>query len=146
MTTTYAHIVDGEVVNVVDAPADLTPGWLLGALGGQGEIAPLSDFDPDPVGIGWKVIDGVPVPPPRRNLAVDRTSIPGDGTTAATVTYTDTHNDAPASVVFTVNGLDSNAVDLVGAAATLQVTSTTPGDVIEVTVNGLSLSIQVQES
>lgn len=127
----------GQVVNVIiveDDTFDPGDGLTLTALP-----------DDSPVGPGWRLVSGAWVAPPRRDLAVDRASIPADGTTAATVTYTDTHDDAPTSVVFTVNGLDSNAVDLVDAAAALQVTSTTPGDVIEVTVGELSLSIQVEE-
>lgn len=118
----------GQVVNVIvveDATFDPGDGLTLTLLP-----------DGSPVGPGWRLVSGSWVEPPRRDLTIDRTSIPANGTTPAVVTYTDTHDDAPTSVVFTVNGA-TDTVTVVDGAAVLEVVSTTAGDTITVTVDAL---------
>lgn len=75
-------------------------------------------------------------PPPTPGLAVDRTTIPADGLTAAVVTYTDPRVGAPLSVTFTVNGATQTVLTAAGVAV-LAVASATPGDTITVTVDAL---------
>lgn len=75
-------------------------------------------------------------------LVASSASIPADGQTASTVTYSDTRASAPESVVFIVNGVSSSQISLSSAGnAFLDVTSTTPDDIITVECNGLTLQI-----
>lgn len=131
----------GQVVNVIvveDDTFDPGDGLTLNLLPNE-----------SPVTQGWRLVEGEWVAPPRRDLTVDQDSIPGDGTTAATVTYTDTHDDAPTEVVFAVNGTASAATALVQGTASIEVVSSSPGDVITVTVDVLpdtQVAITVEES
>lgn len=119
----------GQVVNVIivnDTTFDPGPDLTLAVLP-----------DGSTVGPGWRLVAGAWAEPPRRDLAANRDSIPGDGTTAATVTYTDTHDDAPTSVVFTVNGATKTVQLTAAGNAILDVVSSTPGDTVVVTVDAL---------
>ena len=130
----YAHVQGEDVVNVIVLDDDADPAEFVDAIGG-GQLIPLDDHEGGAWGVGWRYVNGAPVPPPVRELSIDRQTIPADGTTAALVTYRDTHDDAPASVTFTVNGVDQ-AVDVTDGVAELEVTGTVPGR-IEVTVDAL---------
>lgn len=132
---------DGQVVNVIvyDPDSDYTPpnGLTLDELA-----------DESPVGPGWtRNGDGTYAPPPVRDL-IGGGTIPPDGKTTATATYRDTHDDAPATVTFDVNG--TAAIEpLVDGEATIEVASTTPGDTITVTADALpghAVTITVEEA
>lgn len=141
MSGTRAALVDndGNVTSViiVDSAIGYTPpdGLTLAAVGSE------------PVGPGWTYAGGTFTPPPARSLTVDRVTIPADGTTVAVVTYTDTHDDAPASVVFTVNGATKTVTLTAAGNAVLDVASSTADDTITVTVDALpeaSVTITVE--
>lgn len=131
----------GLVVNsilVEDATFNPGPGLTL-------HILP----EDSPVSKDWRKSGSDWVAPPRREFQGDGQTIPGDGSTAATVLYLDTYDDAPGSVVFTVNGTASSPVDLVNGEATLEIVSSTPGDVVQVTVDALpgkTVTIYVEEA
>lgn len=78
-------------------------------------------------------------------LVANRYEIPGDGSTAALVAYRNTGPDAPGMVTFSANG-SVHTVTMSGTEALLEITSSTPGDWITVTVDalpGAELTIRV---
>lgn len=110
---------DGLVVNVIvyDPEADYEPPWGL-------TLDPLPDGSP--VSIGWRHLDGEYTPPPTESLGVAPLEVPvGE---VATATYTNTFPEAPASVVFTVNGVTAE-VALTDGIAELDVTVAEAGPV-----------------
>lgn len=94
--------------------------------------------------IGWVFRRGIGYVPPAV-IAVDRDTIPANGTTAATVTYTD-NRAAPADhVTFVVNGEEQDPpVPLVDGKASITVASSTAGDTVTVSAEGLGVSIEVE--
>jgi hypothetical protein len=62
--------------------------------------------------------------------------------TAAVVTYTNGQPEAPTSAVFDING-QQQTVAMADQQATVHVASSTPGDVILVKCQGLSVTIRV---
>jgi hypothetical protein len=111
-----AHVIENDkVVNtiVVDS-LDIRPNLVEATEGG----------------IGWSYADGVftppdpiPVPVTLGVLETDAWTIPADGTTFATVTYTD-----DTTVYFSVNET-IHAVDPVEQVATLEITADAPGSI-----------------
>lgn len=95
--------------------------------------------DGSPVGPGWRWdAERGYSSPPMRHLWCDRRELIADGADTVTVVYTDTHDDAPASVVFDVNG-EPVEVQLTAAGnAHLDVAADEPGEIV-VAVGGLSL-------
>lgn len=84
-------------------------------------------------------------PPP--SLTTDRTTVPPDGTTVATVTYTNLRSDAPARVNFDVNGTVKDVALSAAGNAILEVASATPGDVVRVSVaDAGTVTITVEEA
>lgn len=75
-------------------------------------------------------------------VSVDRSSIPPDGATPATITYTDNRLNPPASIGADVNGAKVD-VPLVGGVGTLAVTSANPGDVVTVALADRVIQIGV---
>jgi len=104
------------------------------------EAVRVDAMDPRP-GIGWvKKADGTFAP--QYVLVADVTSIPADGKTVATVTYTDNTASPPASITFDVNGVKTDAA-LINGSASIAVTSTSPGDLITVTAGTTGITISV---
>ena len=111
-----AHVIeDGMVVNtiVVDS-LDIRPNLVEATEGG----------------IGWSYADGVfappdtiPIPVAMDVLKTDTWTIPADGTTFATVAYTD-----DTTVYFSVNET-THAVEPVEQIATLEITADAPGPI-----------------
>lgn len=129
MSTVRAALTDasGNVTNVI--VLDPAGGWAPPKGLTVRQLA-----DTDLVGPGWAYdANGFHGP---ASLTVDPVTIPPDGTTAAAVTYTNTRADAPTSVTFTANGA-TKAVTLANGVASLDVSSATPGDTIDVTVDAL---------
>lgn len=125
-----ALIDNGTVLNVivVDPDNDYTPpdGTELVELADDVVIEP-----------GWLVNGTGYRRPPHRELTGGGVAISPDGVSTTVVTYTDTHDDAPDTVTFTVNGA-TKVVQLTAAGnAFLDVVSSTPGDTITVTVDAL---------
>jgi hypothetical protein len=84
----------------------------------------------------------VPVELPLPSLTASTLTIPADGTTASTVTYANQNDGAPTSATFNVNGALTTEPVMNGQAA-IDVTSTTSGDTITVTCEGMSVQIVV---
>lgn len=105
-------------------------------------LSDATDLDPRPT-VGWykagngRWMDGNPT------LITDRYTIPANGNTAATVTFTQKGPQAPTEVTFDVNG-QTVTETLVADKATVEVVSTNPGDEIVVSTGGSSVTIQVE--
>lgn len=99
----------------------------------------------NPPSIGFiKQKDGGYVPP--EQISSDKTQIPPDGKTVATVTYTDNRpNASGGDVIFSVNGKEQPPETLLNSKAQIQVASFTAGDYISVSCGSLSTSIEVTE-
>lgn len=127
-----AALHDGTTVRnviVYDPTGDYTPADGLTLV----ELA-----DDDAVGPGWDVTPaGGFAPPP--SLTADPSTIPADGATTSTVTYTNHGTSAPATVTFDVNGATTD-VPLTSGVAAIDVTAATPGPVV-VTCAGLTATI-----
>ena len=139
----FAHISSDRVVNIIVADDEET----AVAVAPLGVSLVVDVTDQPQVALDWLYVDGELKPPPMRYMNTDRHSIPADGTTAATVTYTDTYPDAPEQVVFTVNGATKTVQVTSAGNAFLDVVSSTPGDSIVVSVDalpGTSLTITVE--
>lgn len=81
---------------------------------------------------------------PPEEISTDVSEIPPDGTTAATITYTDNGLEPAESVSGTVNS-DPTTVALTNGVGSLQVVSQTPNDTIVVVLGGVSLVIEVTD-
>lgn len=129
--------IDNYEAQVVEREDRTTPPWYHEGV----TFLDVTAMNPKPTlgsfkqGNQW--LDGNP------SLTVDDASIPADGAAVAKVTFTQKGPQAPANVTFDVNGqLVPQA--LANGVATLDVTSTNPGDVIIVHVGELSVMINVE--
>lgn len=133
--------IDNYKTTVVDPAHITTPPWFTSTV----TFVDVSAVTPTP-SEGSTVANGVwtypPPPPLPKALSVSPGSIPPDGKTAATVTYTNGQPGAPTSVVFNVNG-NLTTVAVANETATLQVASATAGDVILIQCDGLTTTLQV---
>jgi hypothetical protein len=96
-------------------------------------------------GIGWSytTAGGFTAPPTPASLVANPARIPPDGTTASTVTWTATEGaTAPAQVTFDINGTPKT-VNTANNQAAVEVTSTTAGETITVTCEGLTATVTV---
>lgn len=135
----HALIRDGRITNVI-VVEDGDPQQFMATIAADYDAtARVDDLDPQP-GIGWRWQSGAPVPPP--SLSTDKNEITGNGTDVATVTYTDAGSDVPAEVTLDVNGA-TQTVAVANGSAAVGVTSSSPGDTVTVSCEGLSLTIGV---
>lgn len=134
----YALIQGDRVANVVSVDSTTLAGqaYLVAIVSHYDRIIPAEGY------ARGQYLDASGNPIPLPALTTDVPSIPPDGTTAATITYTNGQPDAPASVVFDVNG-STTEVALSGGSASIAVTSTTSGDEVTVQADGLSITIGV---
>lgn len=98
--------------------------------------------DDSTVGPGWRVDGDSFTAPPAQSLGADPTLITNAETSL--VTYTDTRDDAPAQVTFTVNGAIST-VALSDGIAELEVTPSAAGDIavsVDQDVPGVTITVQ----
>lgn len=93
--------------------------------------------DDSAVGPGW-LVNPYRIAPVK-SLLVNPATIPADGATASTATYTNTFPGAPAQVTFDVNGTPTT-VAVANGIAELDVTAVAPGQ-IAVTCDGLTATI-----
>lgn len=131
-------LVDNFVERVVDNTGVVTPPWYDATV----EFVDVTDVEPRPMSGFYKAsngrwVDGNP------SLVADRYTIPADGTTAATVTFSQKGPQAPVEVTFDVNG-QTVTESLTADKATVEVVSTNPGDEIVVSTGGSSVTIQVE--
>jgi len=147
--TKHAIIVSGFVDNVVMCDPT-TPGGsaYVAAMGASATVVDLASVSPTP-GVGWSydattgAFSAPPPPPAPESLVAVPSSIPADGTTASTVTWTAAEGaTVPATVQFNVNGV-LETVGTSGTTAEIGVTSTTAGDTITVRCFALSATVSV---
>lgn len=140
---TWALINDGVVSNTI-----VIDGATAAAFRARGVWPPeqvevdITELDPRP-GIGWAYDGAFHAPSSPPALVSDRDAIPADGATVAVVTYSNTRDDAPAEVTFTVNGTAST-VTLDAGTAELDVVAVAPGQ-ITVECDGLTVTITAEE-
>ncbi len=132
-------LADGRLVSGfdrLDAETLAAEGWLP-LLDGRPEYDPARTFlaAPEYSVEGLRVVSRYTVTPLPPALGTDAYSIPADGTTAATVTYTDHSPTAPLVVTFLVNGATADS-EVRDGVATIEVVASTPGPV-EVSVASL---------
>jgi hypothetical protein len=154
MRTYCAVAPGGRVLDAFRAPTTLvenfeervvrpahvtTPSWYTSEV----RFVDVTGVSPTPVlgffrqpGGGW--LDARPT------LAVDKSTIKGDGVDAATVTFTQAGPATPSEVVFRVNGVDSPRVPVDADMASIEVTSASPGDSVTVTCGDLAVVINVE--
>jgi hypothetical protein len=130
--------IDSFVEQIVDRVDRTTPPWYNENI----TFVDVTEIEPRPttnwfIDSGGNWVDGNP------SLTTDRTSIPADGTMAAIITFAQQGPTTPTSVAFNVNGEDVNDT-VINGVATLNVTSSNPGDVIVVTVGSNSVTITVE--
>lgn len=139
----WALIKDGVVWNIIVVDAE-DPDFAIDHAKDPGSewdsAVQVDSLDPKPA-IGW-VKKGTGYVPPEQ-MSTDKDSIAGDGVESATVTYTDNRPTFPDEVTFMVNGGESDPVTLVDGSASIDVTSATPGDEVDVSCGGVGVSIEV---
>jgi hypothetical protein len=137
----YALINDSRIDNValVDDTTDEGLAYLSAISGEYDTVIPVQTGGPGQ----YVTPEGDPIPFP--TLTSDRPSVPPDGTTAATITYTNQEPTAPAAATFTVNGASPQPAELDNGAASVEVASVTPGDTITVEAEGLTITVEVTE-
>jgi hypothetical protein len=81
----------------------------------------------------------------RPQLSADKADVAGDGVDVVTVSYTQAGPDKPSEVVFTVNGEDTHPVLLRSDAASIEITSSSPGDQVTVICGDQVIIVPVRE-
>ena len=119
------------------------------------EYDPASNYEPEEqfdililddassVSPGWTNTDGVFNPPPVKRLETTASEIQLGNSSVAEVKYTNTFDDAPLDVTFSVNGATATVALEAGEAA-LEVEALYPGDIL-IACDGLELTITAVE-
>jgi hypothetical protein len=139
----WALVRDGVVENVivvddVEDP-DFAEAYVADPDSDWASAINLEGIDPQP-SIGWVVVGEVYVPP--ETLETDKATIVGDGVDAAILTYTNNAPNPPDEAEVVVNGQAADLA-LVGGTGQVAITSTNPGDVVQVLIGTVGAVIEV---
>lgn len=129
--------VDNYTELVVDREDRQTPPWYNANV----RFVDVTDLNPRPVTGWYKTPTGWADGNPK--LEANKLSIPADGATTSTVTFSQVGPKTPAKIKFNVNNQEVEET-LVNGVATVDVTSTNPGDLVVVSAVDLSVTITVE--